>query len=318
MAVLRPSWGQARLPLRIRAYYVTTTRFSEHAVQGVTTMAQALASSSARNVDAEPETIEATLNYIVDDGTKVFTETGAPGATDRRTGGKPDPRRVTLHNGRHRDFTLENNGFHFVPHDTKVTDFFDEAEVRRVYYPEMEALVKAETGASRVLVFDHTLRTADDSAREALKIREVVSRVHNDYTEWSGPQRVRDLLPEEADDLLRRRFAIIQVWRPIRHPVETFPLAIADARTLSPNNLVISERRYPDRIGQTYAITYNPDQAWYWFPHMRRDEALVFKTYESLDDGRARWTAHTAFDLTNAAPGARPRESIEIRTLAFF
>jgi hypothetical protein len=281
-------------------------------------MAQALASSQARKVDTEPDTIEATLNYIVNDGSKVFTETGAPGATDRRTGGQPDPRRVTLHNGRDRDFTLEQNGFHFIPHDTKVSDFFDEAEVRRVYYPEMEALVKAETGASRVLVFDHTLRTADDAARGALKIREVVSRVHNDYTEWSGPQRVRDLLPNEADDLLRRRFAIIQVWRPIRHPVETFPLAIADARTLSAKNLVISERRYPDRIGQTYAITYNPDHAWYWFPHMRRDEALVFKTYESLDDGRARWTAHTAFEDPTAPPNARPRESIEIRTLAFF
>ena len=74
-------------------------------------MAQALAEQSARKVDAEPDTIEATLNYIVDDGTKVFTETGAPGATDRRTGGKPDPHRVTLHNGRHRDFTLEQTAF---------------------------------------------------------------------------------------------------------------------------------------------------------------------------------------------------------------
>jgi hypothetical protein len=267
---------------------------------------------------AEPSTIEATLNYIVDDGTKVFTETGAPGANDRRSGGKPDPRRVTLRNGRHRDFVLERDGFHFIHHDTKVTDFFDEAEVWRIYYPEMEALVKAESGAARVVVFDHTLRTADDADREARKIREVVSRVHNDYTEWSGPQRVRDLLPEEADDLLRRRFAIIQVWRPIRYPVETFPLAICSARTLSPANLVVSERRYPDRIGQTYAITYSPQHAWYWFPRMRRDEALVFKTYESRDDGRARWTAHTAFHDPTSAPDARPRESIEIRTLAFF
>jgi hypothetical protein len=229
---------------------------------------------------------EAVLNYIVDDGTKIFTETGAPGANDRRSGGKPDQRRVTLHNGRGRDFALERAGFRFIRHDTEVADFFDEAEVRRIYYPEVEALVKAESGAARVVVFDHTLRTADDAAREARKIREVVSRVHNDYTEWSGPQRVRDLLPEEADELLRRRFAIIQVWRPIRYPVETFPLAICDARTLSPDNLVISERRYPNRIGQTYAITYSPDHVWYWFPRMRRDEALVFKTYESLDDGQ--------------------------------
>ena len=120
------------------------------------------------------------------------------------------------------------------------------------------------SGASRVVVFDHTLRTADDELRETRKIREVVRRVHNDYTEWSGPQRVRDLLPDEADDLLRRRFAIIQVWRPIRHPVESFPLAICDARSISPDDFVISERRYPNRIGQTYAITYNPEHRWYW------------------------------------------------------
>jgi hypothetical protein len=269
--------------------------------------------------DTAPDAIEATLAYIVDDGTKVFTETGGAGATDRRYGGTPDPRQVRLRNGRiGGDFALEREGFRFIRHDTRVADFFDEEEVRRVYYPEMEALVKAETGASRVLVFDHTLRTADDADRMTRKIREVVQRVHNDYTEWSGPQRVRDLLPQEADDLLRRRFAIIQVWRPIRHPVETDPLAICDARTLSPRNLVISERRYPDRIGQTYAITYDPAHLWYWFPNMRRDEALVFKTYESLTDGRPRWTAHTAFADPTSPPDARPRESIEIRTLAFF
>src|SRR5580692_9811109 len=261
-------------------------------------MAQALdqARDQVLEPQAAPDAVEATLNYIVDDGTKVFTETAAPGATDVRTGGKPDPRRVTIRNGRKyaRDFTLERNGFHFVTHDTKVGDFFDEAEVRGTYYAEMEALVKAQSGASRVVVFDHTLRTADDAQRETRKIREVVSRVHNDYTEWSGPQRVRDLLPQEADDLLSRRFAIIQVWRPIRHPVETFPLAICDAASLAVDDMVIAERRYPNRIGQTYAITYNPDHAWYWFPRMRRDEALVFKVYDTLTDGRARWTAHTA------------------------
>src|SRR6516164_7449623 len=268
--------------------------------------------------DAEPETIEATLDYLVDDGTKVFTETGAPGANDRRSGGKPDPHRVTLHDGRRRDFMLERNGFRFVRHDTEVADFFDEAELQRVYYPEMEALVKAQSGATRVVVFDHTLRTADDAAREARKIREVVRRVHNDYTEWSGPQRLRDILPGEADALLQRRFAIVQVWRPIRHPVETFPLAICDAQSLAANHLVVSERRYPDRVGQTYAITYDPAQRWYWFPRMRREEALVFKVYDSVKEGVARFTAHTAFDDPTAPPDARPRESIEIRTLALF
>src|SRR5262245_53911834 len=270
--------------------------------------------------DAAAEAITATVNYIVDNGEKIFTETGAPGATDRRNGGTPDLRQVTIRNGRPEAerFELDRDGFRFVRHDTKVADFFDEDEIRRVYHPEMEALIKAESGASRVVVFDHTLRTADDEAREARKIREVVRRAHNDYTEWSGPQRVRDILPEEADDLLRRRFAIVQVWRPIRRPVETFPLAICDARSVAFEDFVISERRYPNRVGQTYAVKYNPKHEWYYFPRMRREEALVFKVYDSLKDGRARWTAHTAFDDPTSPPNASPRESIEIRTLAFF
>ncbi len=270
--------------------------------------------------ETAPDTIEAILNYLVDTGETPFTFTGGPGSTEVRSSGQLDPHRVVIHNGRRvaDGFALERDGFRFVHHDTKMADFFAEAELRRIYYPEMEALVKAETGASRIVVFDHTLRTADDAVREALKIREVVRRVHNDYTEWSGPQRVRDLLPKEADELLKRRFAIVQVWRPIRHPVETFPLALCDAATLAAKDLVVSERRYPGRVGQTYAITYNPDHRWYWFPRMRRDEALVFKVYDSAKDGRARWTPHTAFDDPTSPPHARPRESIEIRTLAFF
>jgi hypothetical protein len=270
--------------------------------------------------DATPVTITASLNYLLDEGQTPFTYTGGPGSTEVKSGGNPDPHDVTIANGRLEAgrFSLERNGFHFVRHDTAVADFDDPDEITRVYYPEIEALVKRESGATRVVVFDHTLRTADDERREALKLREVVRRVHNDYTEWSGPQRVRDLLPDEAEALLKRRFAVIQVWRPIRLPVETFPLAICDAVSLAPEDLVISERRYPNRIGQTYAITYNPAHRWYWFPRMRRDEALVFKVYDSLTDGRARWTAHTAFDDPTSPPGARPRESIEIRTLAFF
>ena len=272
---------------------------------------------------ADPETvpaIEATLNYVKNTGEKLFTYTGGPGSLDVRTGGTVEPQRVTIHNGRRdaKGFTLDRNGFHFVPHPTQMTDFFDEAEIKRVYYPEMEALIKAESGAKRVMVFDHTLRTADDALREKTKIREVVRRVHNDYTEWSGPQRVRDMLPDEADELLRGRFAIIQVWRPIRHPVETHPLGIADARSVAEKDFIISERIYPNRVGQTYAVGYNPQHDWYWFPRMRRDEALVFKVFDSAKDGRARWTAHTAFDDPTTPPNARPRESIEIRTLAFF
>ena len=262
--------------------------------------------------------VEATLNYALNNGEKIVVQPVGGTSTEMRTTGSKDPHQVTIHNGRLKDFSLERDGFRLVRHDTKVTDFFNEDEIRKTYYAEIEALIKAESGAKRVVVFDHTLRTADDADREARKIREVVPRVHNDYTEWSGPQRVRDLLPDEATDLLTKRFAIIQVWRPIRHPVESFPLAMCEAHSISPDDLVITERRHPTRIGQTYAITYNPAHRWYWFPLMRRDEAIVFKVYDSLKDGRARFSAHTAFDDPSSPPQARPRESIEIRTLAFF
>jgi hypothetical protein len=272
-------------------------------------------------LDAAPETIEANLIYLADTGDKLVTQVAAPGGRDRRLGGdNSETHRVAIHNGRPLAdrFQFEREGFRFVPHHTRVADFFDEDEIRRVYYPECEALIRQVSGAKRVVVFDHTLRTASDAQRETQKIRDVVRRVHNDYTEWSGPQRVRDIMGAEAETLLRGRFAIIQVWRPINHPVESHPLAICDAQTVRPETLVVNERRYQDRVGQTYGITYDPGQRWYWFPQMRPDEALVFKVYESLRDGRARWTAHTAFADPSAPPHARPRESIEIRTLAFF
>ena len=266
----------------------------------------------------EVNSIEATLNYVLNDGNKIVVEPVGGGSTEMRTLGTLDPHRVVIRNGRNFDTSLDGEGFQLAWHETAVTDFFDEAQIRDVYYPEMIELIKFKSGAKRVVVFDHTLRTADDADRAARKIREVVPRVHNDYTEWSGPQRVRDLLPDEADKLLSGHFAIIQVWRPIRYPVETFPLALCDAQTLSPNDLIVTERRHPNRIGQTYSIGYNPDHQWFWYPLQRRNEAIVFKVYDSLKDGRARFSAHTAFDDPSAPPNARPRESIEIRTLAFF
>ena len=267
-----------------------------------------------------PETIEATLSYLASAADPLVTYVAPPGGVDQRVGGGSETHPVVIHNGRLRGdrFDLEREGFRFVDHDTRVANFFDDAEVRRVYYPECEALIKRESGARRVVVFDHTLRTASDAQRETQKIRDIVSRVHNDYTEWSGPQRVRDIMGAEAEALLKGRFAIIQVWRPISRPVESHPLAICDAQTVRPESLVVNERHYQDRVGQTYGITYDPGQRWYWFPKMRPDEALVFKVYDSLKDGRARWTAHTAFADPTAPPDARARESIEIRTLAFF
>jgi hypothetical protein len=184
-----------------------------------------------------------------------------------------------------------------------VRDFYDEDEVRALYYAEIERLVCAETGAARALMFDHTIRSIAWSERGA---REPVRIVHNDYTPTSGPQRVRDLLDAgEAMQRLQRRFAVINVWRPMVDVVRDTPLAICDAGSMAPADFVATEMRYRDRVGETYSVSYNPDHRWYYFPQMRRDEVLLFKCFDSAEDGRARFGAHSAFDdpaATKAAP----------------
>lgn len=269
---------------------------------------------------ASAEAIQASLVYSVDTGEKPVNETMEEGNTKRIYKGVFADHEMRITNGRPiRDqFTLDANGFEFVDHPTAMKDFYDIDELKNVYYPEVEQLIKDRTGANRVVIFDHTLRTGDDDDREVRKIREPVLRVHNDYTEWSGPQRVRDLLPDEAEELLKHRFAIVQAWRAINKPIQSNPLAIADSRSLVEGDLIKSERRYPNRVGETYQISHNPDHDWYYFPEMTRDEALIFKVYESDKKGRARWTAHTSFEDPTTPAGAPPRESIEMRTIAFF
>ena len=267
------------------------------------------------------ESVNVMLNYLVDTGEKPVGYGGVSSAeADRKRKGKYVEYPMTVYNGRPLvgQLDLEREGFIFVDHETKMKNFYDEQEVRSVYYKETEDLVKKSSGARRVLVFDHTLRSADTATREEKQISGPVRNAHNDYTEWSGPQRVRDLLPAEAEALLKRRFAVVQVWRPINKPVEREPLAIADARSIGTRELIGSSRVYPDRVGEVYHITHNPEHRWYYFPHMQRNEAMVFKCYDSMKDGRARWTAHCAFDDPNSPPDAPPRESIEMRTLAFF
>jgi hypothetical protein len=270
---------------------------------------------------AEPVT-NAALHYLVDTGVKPVNETygSGPGGLMRRVSGTYVRHIVPIRDARREPggIGLDASGFALVEHRTRMVDFFDAAEVESVYYPEMEALVAAHTDARRVHVFDHTLRSGDEAARAALQIREPVRAVHNDYTEWSGPQRVRDLMGAEAEDLLRRRFAIVQVWRAIRQPIERDPLALADARSLEPRDFIAAERRFPDRVGEIYQFAFNPGHRWSYFPRMHRDEALVFKVYDSSRDGRARWGAHTSFEDPATPPGAGPRESIEIRAFAFF
>ena len=265
--------------------------------------------------------VEACLTYTVDTGVKPVTGTTGPDGKLRHRSGEFQEHLMIVHDARPcRDsLSLEREGFVLVDHETQVQDFYDPRELKSVYYPEIERLIEKHTGAARVLVFDHTLRSADESAQVEKKLREPVKVVHNDYTEWSGPQRVRDLLPEdEAEALLEGRVAVVQAWRPIRGPVVSSPLAICDARSVQPEDLIPAERHHKDRIGEIYQLGFNPEHRWYWFPEMQRNEALLFKCYDSHKDGRARFTAHGSFDDPAAPADARPRESIEVRTLAFW
>jgi len=149
--------------------------------------------------------VEATVNYVVDNGIRPVTYIAEMGESNRRDE-TPDHRKVPIYDGRPvaDQLTLDQNGFTFQREETGVTDFLDNAQIENIYNPEVEKIVAAATGASRVLVFDHTLRVADDETRTSKKLREPVHVVHNDYTDLSAPQRIRDLLPaDEAEAALK-------------------------------------------------------------------------------------------------------------------
>lgn len=280
--------------------------------------ASAFVSNPNMVADQPLDRVIAPLNYLVDTGEKPVSYMSTSGI--ERTG-RYEPYRVSIRNGRTtaQDFSLDREGFALVRHGTKHRDFFDADAVRRNYYPEMERLVRRATGASHVLVFDHNVRLGDETSREQKGLSAPVLSVHNDYTATSGPQRVRDLLPrDEAEARLARRFAIVNVWRPLVGPVESMPLALADARSIAPRDLITRDLVYPDRVGEVYDAAYNPDHRWFYFPWMESDEAILIKGYDSEQDGRARFTLHTAFDDPASPDNPAPRQSIEVRTLAFF
>ena len=217
------------------------------------------------------------------------------------------------------ELDLDLQGVAFVRSPSVVRDFYDEAELDSVAHAEAAALVAKVTGASRVEVFDHTLRrrNSDTPDRSAGVPRQPVMRVHNDYTEGSGPQRVRDLMGEEADRLLQTRYAFINVWRPLKGPVVDTPLAVCDARSVAPSDWVGCDMVYKDRRGEIYVTTYSPEHRWLYFSRMTPDEAILIKCFDTRHDV-ARFAPHSAFTDPTTPEGAAPRESIEIRTVAFF
>lgn len=268
---------------------------------------------------ANAQGVVAPLNFIEPMKEKPYSYNyePPPGVPARNT--REETHTVTVHDARPLNdrLSLDREGFVLVRHPTEAADLYDEEQIKNVYYPECERLIKEHTGAKRVVAFDHIVRNAARMAK-GNPIKGYAGRVHNDYTAKSAPQRVRDIMGAEAEELLGRRYAEINVWRPIRGPLLRSPLALCDAQTLAEENLVASDLRYPDRTGETYAVTYNPAQRWYYFPKMEADEAVLIRCFDSARQGAARFSAHGAFDDPQTPEDAPPRESIEVRALVFF
>ena len=268
---------------------------------------------------ADLESIVAPLNFLVPMAEKpVAYNYEPPPGVPARTGASEE-HQVPIRDARPLigRLSLDKEGFVLLRQQSAVKNFYDEDEITSVYYPECERVIKEATGAARVVAFDHIVRNAAMSAK-ANPIKLPAKRVHNDYTAWSSPMRVRQLMGEKAEELLKHRYAIINLWRPIRGPVLESPLTLCDAQSLSEENLIPSDLKYPDRTGETYSITYNPNQRYYYFPKMQADEAVLIRCFDSAPEGAARFSAHTGFDDPTSPPDAPPRESLEVRTLVFF
>jgi hypothetical protein len=264
----------------------------------------------------------ATLRYLIATGERpiyIASRGGADAALS--IGAEFEDRTVVIHDARQLNPppSLDREGFTLAQHRTAVTDFYNLEGNAGLYEAEITELVLAAIGAGGVFVFDHTLRSDSADIRGQRATREPATVIHNDYTDASARKRLRDLLPDsEARQRLQGRFAIINVWRSIQGPVWNSPLACCDATTLAPGDLIASERRAHDRIGELELVSWNPAHRWYYYPEMQATEALLIKTFDSADDGRATRTIHSAFDNPQAPADAPPRESIESRMLVFF
>jgi hypothetical protein len=239
------------------------------------------------------------------------------------------PRAMPIHDARPiiSDLRLDEHGFELHAQRSAFADFYDEPAVRERYYPEVRAILRSLTGALEVIVFDHNVRSAARAARGELGVRLPVDQVHNDYTLESGPKRKLEILEAAGrSDLADRHVAFVNLWRPIVGPVCDNPLAVCDARSISPKDLVITDINHfgeedlqvPRHRGQIYSVHYSAAHRWFYVSEMKPDEFLLLKCYDSHGDGRARFMPHTGFRNPVCPSDFVPRESIEARTLVVF
>jgi len=266
----------------------------------------------------------ATLNYTADKkpGPEVYFYEPPPGTVVRSPG--DDPREMQIFDGwsRANSFSLDRQGFELREFDNGFARFDEADAVRIEFYGPVAEFVRTSVGARRVVVFDHTIRSKVNAERQMAEHsttqRAPVMVVHCDYTPASGPMRVQQLIPQEADELLKRRIAFYNLWKPLKRCVEEKPLAMCDVTSAAQDDMVKMALRYREREGEIFVMRHAASHRWWYFPKMSPQNVLLLKTYESETDGRARFLGHSAFDDPNTPPDAPTRESIEIRMMAFF
>lgn len=273
-------------------------------------MAKSLQSNSERQ-----DRIRATLSFVVDTGEKPVNYPSEAGGREERDVGVEDCHEIEIKNARLASpgCQIDRQGFELIEQPRPEMDLYDDEVVDKRYKPSVEALLKTHLQARRVFVFDHTRRTDDNAVRDARKIRGPAALVHNDYTPWSGVQRLKDYLPDEAGEIKNGRLQIVNIWRSLEGSVERSPLAMCDARTVAPEDAIATERRARDRIGEIYRFAHNPAHQWYYYPSLTPDEAILIRTFDSASDNPMQCAPHCAIDDPNTAADAPPRCSIELR-----
>jgi hypothetical protein len=266
--------------------------------------------------------VKASMNYSVDNGRPPDYYFYEPDPSIVLNPPGTDPQEVKIYDGWSvsDQFSLDEEGFEIKPFEAKFTEFSNDDAIKAEFYNQVVDFVKLHTGAKRVEVFDHTVRKrlpADLKAQTTVQ-RPAVMLVHSDYTVKSGPQRVHDVVPDDAAALLQGRVAFFNVWKPLYNRVDELPLAMCDATSDSDEDMLLMELKYRERTGEIYVMRHSPKHRWFYFPKMEATQALLLKTYDSETDGRARFMGHSAFEDPTTPSDALKRESIEVRTMAFF
>lgn len=301
---------------------------------------------------------------------RVYTRRDRDGSDDAYHGAVTEEREVVIDDARRLDQsrrrTIEVHGFELLDSPLQRPDisFFDHRQVVREYYPECAAIVQRATNAARVHAFDHNVRwAAGRDSRQRIaggqQVQGPIHVVHGDYTLVSAPQRLRDLAgPPGVNDTLRsvleegesllstrdvsralnegRRFALVNVWRNIDFaPVMRDPLALCDGQSVAPEDLVVFEIHYPDRVGENYFAKYASRHQWWYYPAMTRDEVVLIKQWDSAgelarsdgaradsgedgDDSRCTFSFHSAFSDPGTPDDAPERQSIEVRCVVLY